>query len=118
MPPKRTNGPLVWMIVSQSLVLVSFVPWLALAGLSFMAFDSGVTWQASVFVIAVCSYPVVQIALAIIAWVCYARQRMTAAMVLTSVLLLPGLVMAVLLLVPTVMMAPSLLHGGLPLGKP
>jgi hypothetical protein len=60
LPPKRT-GLLIWMIVSQVLTLGSLLIWLLVAGLSVMAFDSGVSTEAWTFVI--------------IAWIAYAKRR-------------------------------------------
>jgi hypothetical protein len=54
LPPKRT-GLLIWMILSQVLTLGSLLIWLLMAGLSVMAFDSGVSTEAWTFVIAVWS---------------------------------------------------------------
>lgn len=85
MKPEARGAPFVWLIVSQCLGALSLLPWLAIAGLSLMAFDSGVTWQASVFVGAIGSYPLVLLALSISAWVCYRRGRIVAAMILTSI---------------------------------
>jgi hypothetical protein len=44
---------LIWLIVSQLLALASLFFWLFAAGISVMAFDSGVTPEAWTFVIAV-----------------------------------------------------------------
>jgi hypothetical protein len=54
-----SRGPiLIWLIVSQLLALASLFFWLVAAGLSVMAFDSGVTREAWNFVIAVWAYPI------------------------------------------------------------
>ena len=77
-----------WLVISQVVGLLSLVPWLAVAGLSFMAFDSGYSTGAAVFVGAVLCYPLLPIGAAIIAWVLRARRRDTAALVVTSLPLL------------------------------
>ena len=72
---KPRRGLLVWMIVSQILALLSLVIWLMMAGLSVMAFDSGVSVEAWTFVIMVWSYPIIPIVLIIFAWRAYAKRR-------------------------------------------
>jgi hypothetical protein len=86
--PKRT-GLIIWMIVSQLLAVGSFVPWLVMAGLSVMAFDSGVTAEAWAFVILVWSYPIIPIGLAIAAWVAYRRHKNTVAAALSGLSFTP-----------------------------
>jgi hypothetical protein len=71
-PPSR-RLILIWLIVSQVLALASLFFWLLMAGLSVMAFDSGVTQEAWNFVIAVWLYPIWPIVFAVAAWVAYAR---------------------------------------------
>ena len=88
---------LIWLIVSQLLALASLVFWLLVAGLSVMAFDSGVTAEAWTFVIAVWSYPVWPVGFAIAAWIAYARKRDKLAGVLTTLTFLPVLALIVLL---------------------
>ena len=73
-PPSR-RPILIWLIVSQVLALASLFFWLLMAGLSVMAFDSGVTQEAWNFVIAVWLYPIWPIVFAIAAWVAYARKE-------------------------------------------
>ena len=84
---------LIWLIVSQLLALASLFFWLVAAGLSVMAFDSGVTQEAWNFVIAVWAYPIWPIAFAIAAWVAYARKKDRLAGVLTTLTFLPVLVL-------------------------
>ena len=86
--PKRT-GLLVWMIVSQVLTLASLLIWLLVAGLSVMAFDSGVTKEAWTIVIAVWSYPIIPIVLVIAAWIAYARRRNKSAAILSGLSFAP-----------------------------
>jgi hypothetical protein len=96
MKPASRGGPFVWLIVSQALGVLALLPWLAIAGLSFMAFDSGIHWQAVVFVAAICSYPLLLLGFSLGAWVCYRRGRIVAAMVLTSIPVGLGLAAGVL----------------------
>ena len=89
---------LIWLIVSQVLALASLVVWLLMAGLSVMAFDSGVTQEAWNFVIAVWLYPVWPIVFAISSWVAYWRKRDTLAGILTTLTFLPILVLLLILI--------------------
>lgn len=89
---------LIWLIVSQVLALASLVVWLLLAGLSVMAFDSGVTQEAWNFVIAVWLYPIWPIVFAIASWVAYWRKRDGLAGVLTTFTFLPILVLLLILI--------------------
>jgi len=87
-PPKRT-GLLIWMILSQLLAVLSLVPWLLVAGLSVMAFDSGESREAWTFVIAVWSYPIIPLILVIIAWIAYAKRKNILAGVLSGLSFAP-----------------------------
>ncbi len=72
---KPRRGLLIWLITSQLMAVASLLLWLVVAGLSVMAFDSGESPQAWAFVITVWSYPIVPLALAIGAWIAYARKK-------------------------------------------
>lgn len=97
-PVSRSRKPiLIWLIVSQILALISLFFWLVIAGLSVMAFDSGVTAGAWAFVIAVWSYPIWPLGFAIAAWIAYARKRDRLASVLTTLTFLPVLVLLTVL---------------------
>ena len=73
--PKSRKPLLIWMIVSQVLTVGTLVVWLGMAGLSFMAFDAGVTPQATTFVNVVLAYPIFPLALVIAAWIAFARRK-------------------------------------------
>ena len=88
---------LIWLIASQVLALLSLIFWLVVAGLSVMAFDSGVNAEAWTFVIAVWSYPIWPVAFAIAAWIAYARKKDRLAGVLTAFTFLPVLVLIIIL---------------------
>ena len=88
---------LIWLIASQVLALLSLIFWLVVAGLSVMAFDSGVSAEAWTFVIAVWSYPIWPVAFAIAAWIAYARKKNRLAGVLTAFTFLPVLVLIIIL---------------------
>ena len=90
---------LIWLILSQALAVLSLFFWLLVAGLSVMAFDSGVTAQAWTFVIVVWSYPLWPIAFAIASWIAYARHRDRLAAVLTTLTFLPMLLLVLVIVV-------------------
>ena len=79
------------------MALLSLIFWLVIAGLSVMAFDSGVSAEAWAFVIAVWSYPIWPIGFAIAAWITYARKRDRLAGVLTTFTFLPVLLLFTIL---------------------
>lgn len=95
-PPSR-KPILIWLIVSQLLAVASLLFWLVMAGLSVMAFDSGVTQEAWNFVIAVWLYPVWPILFAIAAWIAYARKKDKLAGVLTTLTFIPILVLMLII---------------------
>ena len=99
-PSAQSRRPiLIWLILSQVLALASLVFWLLIAGLSVMAFDSGVTTEAWTFVIAVWSYPIWPLAFAIAAWIAYARTKDRLAGILTTLTFLPVLVLILILVI-------------------
>jgi len=73
--PKSRKAVLIWMIVSQVLTVGTLVAWLGMAGLSFMAFDAGVTPQATTFVTVILVYPLFPLALVVAAWIAFAHHR-------------------------------------------
>jgi hypothetical protein len=79
---------LIWLIVSQLLALTTLFFWLFAAGISVMAFDSGVTPEAWTFVIALWSYPIWPIIFTIAAWIAYARKKDRLAAVLPALILI------------------------------
>lgn len=87
--PRPRTGLVIWMVVSQLLMLGSLVIWLLVAGLSVMAFDSGVTAEAWTVVIAVWSYPIIPLILVIAAWIAFARRRNRLAGILSGLSFVP-----------------------------
>jgi len=104
------------MILSQLLAVLSLVPWLLMAGFSFMAFDSGVTAEAWTIVIAVWSYPILPILLVIAAWIAYARRRNILAAILSGFSFAPPLLC--ILVVWLANMSWFAANGGLDAFKP
>lgn len=64
-----------WLIFSQLAALTSLLLWLGLAGMSLLAFDAGVSLQASLFVGLVWAYPLLPLALAVWSWLAFRAQR-------------------------------------------
>lgn len=102
--PSSHKFVLVWLITSQLLALGSLVFWLLAAGLSVMAFDSGVSREAWTFVIAVWSYPIWPIGFAIASWIVYARKRDALAGILTTFTFLPVFILLVIIMIGNLFM--------------
>ena len=98
-PQPRRTGLMIWMIISQVLMLGSLLIWLLAAGLSVMAFDSGVSAEAWTFVIIVWSYPILPISLIIAAWIAYARRKNVLAGVLSGLSFAPPILCFLLIAV-------------------
>jgi hypothetical protein len=97
--PSSRRPVLIWLIVSQLFALASLFFWLLMAGLSVMAFDSGVSAEAWIFVIAVWSYPIWPIAFTIASWIAYARKKDRLAGILTTLTFLPVLLLLAVMVV-------------------
>ena len=96
--PRRT-GLMIWMIISMLLMLGSLLIWLLMAGLSVMAFDSGVSAEAWAIVIIVWSYPILPIGLIVAAWIAYARHKNILAVVLSGLSFAPPILCFLLIAV-------------------
>jgi len=97
--PSSHRPVLIWLIISQALAVLSLVFWLLVAGLSVMAFDSGVTAEAWTFVIAVWSYPLWPIGFAIASWIAYAFRKDKLAGFLTTLTFLPVLILILIMII-------------------
>ncbi len=95
--PKSRTGLVIWMIVSQLLMLGSLLIWLLVAGLSVMAFDSGSTAEPWTFVTLVWSYPIIPLLLVIAAWIAFAKRRNTLAAVLSGLSFAPPILFYIFL---------------------
>ncbi len=91
--PEPRTGLLIWLIVSQVIAVASLLIWLLVAATSVMAFDSGQSRDAWTFVIAVWSYPVFPIAMAIGAWIAYLRRKNALAAILSGLTFAPPLLL-------------------------
>jgi hypothetical protein len=87
--PESRTRLLAWMIISQLMAAASLFVWLLVAGLSVMAFDSGVTKEAWTFVIAVWAYPIFPVLMVIGAWIAYARRKNVLAGILSGLSFAP-----------------------------
>jgi len=97
---KSRRGLLIWLIVSQVLAVASLLFWLIVAGVSVMAFDSGESPQAWAIVFTVWSYPIFPIAMAIGAWIAYARRKNILSAILSGLtFVLPFLLLILLWIV-------------------
>jgi hypothetical protein len=85
--PTASNPVLLWLIISQVIYLLSLLPWLAMAGLAFMAFDApGSTEQVWPWLLAgtIWAYPLVPLVCSIAAWVLYRGDHMRGAVIATT----------------------------------
>ncbi len=96
---KPRTGLVIWMVISQILTVLSLVIWLFLAGISVMAFDSGVSVEAWTIVLAVWSYPIIPILLVIGAWIAFARRRNVLAAVLSGLSFAPPILLMLIVLI-------------------
>jgi hypothetical protein len=91
------KGLLIWLILAQILMLVSLVVWIPMAGLSFMAFDSGTSLQAYFIVGSTLLYPLIPIGCSILCWIFYGRKKTIAALVCSTLPALLPLIFIVLI---------------------
>ena len=98
-PRARPTALLIWMIVALGLTIASLLIWLLMAGLSVMAFDSGVSKAAWTFVILVWAYPIVPLVLTIGGWIAYRRRRAVLAAVLAGLAFAPPFLLYVFIAV-------------------
>jgi hypothetical protein len=95
---KRSHrGVVLWLIASQLLALGTLLVWLAVAGFSFMAFDSGPSTMAWILVGSVLSYPLWVIFCFVLAWWWYRRGRFRRAVIVTSIPLVVPLAFGLLM---------------------
>jgi len=98
----RPKWPWITLVVLQAIQLLSLLPWLLMAGLSFMAFDapgSDKMWQPWAFVIAIWSYPLWLIAAGVAAWLLFVFSRYKSAVTVAAIFTLPALAISALMAV-------------------
>ena len=88
--PKRSIVTLIWLIVSQLLAVSTLLFWVLVAGLSVMAFDEGSSPEAWTFVIAVWTYPLFPLVMAIGAWIAFGFRRNWLAAILSGMTFVPA----------------------------
>ena len=98
-PKRRRTGLMIWMIVSQFMMLGTLAIWLVVAGFSVMAFDAGVTPEAWAVVLIVWSYPILPIILIIAAWIAYAKYKAGLAVILSSLSFAPPILCVLLVVI-------------------
>jgi hypothetical protein len=91
----------MWLIITQILAALSLLPWLVIAGLSLLAFDSGEQLSAVLFVSVIWLYPLLSLGCAIRAWWLYRHGKLRGAVITTSI--------------PLVVVLPLVLYGTLAL---
>jgi len=69
-----------YLIISQFLYILSFVPWFVIWGLSFMSFDSGFNFYNIFFVLVITLYPVAVVTGSISAWIFRVKKKRLAVM--------------------------------------
>ncbi len=96
-PQRSRTVLLIWMIVAEVLTVLSLTIWLLIAGLSVMAFDSGPTTAAWVFVGVIWAYPILPLGLSGGAWFAYGTRHSTTAAILITLAFLPPVLLLLLL---------------------
>ncbi|MBM7620003.1 ABC-type Fe3+ transport system permease subunit [Bacillus tianshenii] len=88
----------LFMILSQLFYVVGLVFWLPIWGMSFMAFDQGIAFWNTLFVLTISAYPLAVIICSILAWVLHNKKRRAAVIInLIPMLWVVGAGMLVLL---------------------
>jgi hypothetical protein len=80
-----------WLIITQGLAALSLFPWLIMAGLSMLAFDSGYGLSAVLFIVLMWLYPLLPLGCAIWAWRLYRHGKVRGALITTSIPLVVAL---------------------------
>lgn len=96
----RRSALILWLVVSQLALLVALFPWLGAAMMSLLAFDSGVTSEAMIFVAMMWSFPVLAIVFVIAAWTSFKYQKNRLAAILTGLPLIPPLILFFIINMP------------------
>lgn len=71
----------LFLVLSQLFYLVSLVFWFPIWGLSFMAFDQGIAFWNSLFVLTISIYPLAVITCSILGWIFHNKKRQSAVVV-------------------------------------
>jgi hypothetical protein len=65
----------LFLIISQILYILSFIPWFVIWTMSFMSFDSGVSLSNVVFVLVITLYPISVITCSILSWLFRVKRK-------------------------------------------
>jgi hypothetical protein len=82
-PRASRTGPLAWVLLAQSAALVSLVPWVLVAGFSFLAFDATAAEQALLpqpLLFALWAYPLLPVVCGAVTWRAWRRGDVRGAM--------------------------------------
>ena len=82
--PKRRIGLLIWMIISQLLMVASLLIWLFIVMVLFVMASEVGTQKGWIEAIAVGFYPVIPLTIVTGAWLAYSRQKNTLAAILSG----------------------------------
>lgn len=91
------TGLLVWMIVGQCLAVLTLAIWAPVAGLSVMAFDSGETTGAWIFVLSIWAYPLLPLIFSAGGWIAFVKRWNKSAATLITLAFAPPVVLVILL---------------------
>ncbi len=95
--PGERTGLLVWMILAQAFAVLTLAIWAPVAGLSVMAFDSGETTGAWIFVLSIWAYPLLPLIFSAGAWIAFAKRWNKSAATLITLAFAPPVVLVILL---------------------
>lgn len=91
-PAPRPKWPWVTILILQIIQVLSLIPWLMVAGLAVMAFDSpgsAQRWEPWAFVLTIWSYPFWLLAGGVGSWVLFSFRHYKSAAALAVLLALP-----------------------------
>ncbi|MGH8046828.1 MAG: hypothetical protein ACREKL_06245 [Chthoniobacterales bacterium] len=99
---KRPKWPWITLLVLEAAQLLSLVPWVVIAGFSFMAFDAPGSVEKSepwTLVKIIWSYPLWLLAAGILSWTLFAFRRYVTAVVISTIFTIPMTALMVILLI-------------------
>ena len=70
-----------YLLISQILYVLSFIPWFVIWGLSFMSFDNGMNAANVSFVLVISLYPIAVIVASILSWVFRVKRKRFAVLI-------------------------------------
>ena len=89
MNKSNNNIEFVVLIIMQ-IILIAILPlWFVIAGISLMAFDSGYSTDAVIFVASIWSYPIVLLVFSVLSWSKFKKRKSITALILMLCPLIP-----------------------------